>query len=250
MELKLSNLLSYWILDVQYPEKGTPAMTRRWPLWIVAFLVLLTMTGCGEKAKDQTAQATFEPSAEGVTCVYESAEGFAFVAAFRDTLAWVFLPEGTRALPRVPSASGARFNDGEVNLWTKGQDAILSRPGLGDQVFVNNPRQAVWEHAKLSGVDFRAVGNEPGWVLEIWGDGRILYTGDYGQTVLEFPRPEPTITQEPPRSTYTCRQGDHTLIITLEPGPCRDTMADEEFETRVTLQLDEKLLHGCGRPLH
>ena len=42
--------------------------------------------------------------------------------------------------------------------------------------------ESIWEDAKLSGVDFRAVGNEPGWVLEIRDSESIRFEYDYGQS--------------------------------------------------------------------
>lgn len=37
----------------------------------------------------------------------------------------------------------------------------------------NNRAEAIWEDAKLRGVDFRAVGNEPGWHLELTAGERL-----------------------------------------------------------------------------
>jgi uncharacterized membrane protein len=219
-------------------------------LLAILLLAPVLLTGCRDQAEPPAFTTDLTPADTELTCVYESADGFSFVAAFRDTVAWVFLPRQTVALPRVLSASGAKYSDGQIMLWSKGQDAILSRPGLDDLTVTNNPRKAVWEHAKLQGMDFRAVGNEPGWVLELWGDGRVVYRGDYGQTVLEFTRPEPVTTQDPPRTTYTCTGAGHELVITLELGPCQDTMADEQYETSVTLLVDGQELRGCGKALH
>jgi heat shock protein HslJ len=41
--------------------------------------------------------------------------------------AW--LAEGRRRLARVPAASGARYADGEVSVWNKGEELVLEREG-------------------------------------------------------------------------------------------------------------------------
>lgn len=217
----------------------------------LALLAAAWLAGCGKGDSRPAEFTTPSPAAAPeATCVYAGENGLSFTVAFRADTAWVFLPEGTRPLPHVVSASGAKYSDGQVMLWTKGNDAILSRHGLPDVTVRNNPQLAVWEHAKLSGVDFRATGNEPGWVLELWGDGRVVYRGDHGETLLEFPRPEPEIDRQAATTTYRCRNGQHELVVVLRPGPCQDSMADQEYETTVTLNVDGRSLSGCGRPLH
>jgi putative lipoprotein len=238
-------------------------MKRR--LLVLLAVALGAVAGCGEngdKAPGTSASLPpATPDSTAATAVYQGPEGFEVTAHFRDDHVWLLLPEGTVKLPHIPSASGAKYSDihysdttgqGEahVMLWTKGDDAILSRENRPELTLKNNRRLAVWEHARLTGVDFRAVGQEPGWVLEIRGDGRIVYTGDYGQSRLEFARPEPAESQDPPLTTYDCRSPGHRLVIAISPDPCQDTMSGEEFASTVSLSLDGRNLQGCGRALH
>ena len=113
-----------------------------------------------------------------------------------------------------------------------------------------DPRRSVWEHAKLEGVDFRAVGNEPGWLLEIRNGRSILLVSDYGARRDRFPAPEPRVETDAARTRYETREGDHRLTVVLEGRSCRDSMSGEAFETRVTVTLDDRTLRGCGRALH
>ena len=69
---------------------------------------------------------------------------------------------------------------------------------------------------------FRAVGQEPGWLLEISNGDEILLVSDYGST----------------RSSMPCVE------------PCTDSMSGEEFEVSVTIKQTNRKLQGCGRALY
>jgi uncharacterized membrane protein len=212
-------------------------------LWVVAF----PLVSCAESARTPAGQ--HRGATPDTTLVYQCADGLTFVAALRGDTAWAFLPSGTVALPHVAAASGARYAEGDVALWMKGEEATLELPESGPRSCRNDRRQAIWEHAKLSGVDFRAVGNEPGWHLEISPDS-IRLVGDYGERRAAFPTPEPRTDTVRSRSVYRTTSGGDTLEILLELGPCHDTMSGEAFETSVTLVLGDRTLRGCGRALH
>ena len=164
--------------------------------------------------------------------------------------AWLFLPGNTVAATHVPAASGAKYTDGEVTYWSHGDEASIEAPGFEAGECRNNRRAAIWEHAKLNGVDFRAVGNEPGWHLEIRRGRSIVFVTDYGQARYEFPAPELDEDRDRARAVYRTGDGDHELVVQLEGRRCLDTMADDEYETTVTVTLDGHEVRGCGRPLH
>ena len=185
----------------------------------------------------------------GQTFVYVCG-GNEFVARIEGDTAWLFAPSETVRLPRVRSASGAKFQGEHSMLWSKGEQAIVMVDGITHKDCRNDRRRAVWEDAKLRGADFRATGNEPGWVLEISERTRITYNGDYGATRLEL-RSDPPLENQAKRETrYAASDGIHHMTLVIESAPCRDTMSGESFSSRVTLNLDGRELHGCGRPLH
>ena len=221
---------------------------------LVVAVACAGLVGCGRKSEPLPEASGPTPSTRGesdpVTCVFESDSDLEFVARFQGQKAWVFLPAGTLVLDQVPAASGSRYSDGTLTLWTQGEEATLIRADQPDVNLRNNRNRAVWEHAKLNGVEFRAVGNEPGWVLEIWGYGRVLFVGDYGQTQYEFELPAPEIDKEARRTIYECAGREHELTIVITGTPCQDTMADQEYESTVMLTLNGKNFYGCGRALH
>ena len=60
-----------------------------------------------------------------------------------------------------------------------------------DESSINN----VWHKAKLRGVSFRAIGQEPGWLLEITTGTEILLVTDYGETRTAYQYAEPEVDQ-------------------------------------------------------
>jgi len=184
------------------------------------------------------------------TYVYECNENYSFVARIEVEKAWLFLPKKTVPLSHVPSASGAKYSDGQITFWSKGDEAFIEDGQETHRNCRNNRARAIWEHAKLGGVDFRAVGNEPGWYLELKKGGNSVFVADYGQRRFEFAAPAPMIDQQGRVATYRVQANEHELIIVLQGQRCRDSMSGEPFETTVTVILDDREYRGCGRPLH
>jgi len=103
-----------------------------------------------------------------------------------------------------------------------------------------------WGEARNAGVDFRGVGQEPGWMIDIHQQNRILLLLDYGESLTEFPLPTPTYPQEG-ATRYETQTGAHTLSVTIRRFPCEDVMSGERFPASVEIMIDERTLSGCGR---
>ena len=114
-------------------------------------------------------------------------------------------------------------------------------------VFDEYSIDSVWHKAKLRGVAFRAVGQEPGWLLEITNGIEILLVTDYGEQRTSYPYVEPIVHQEERRTEFIT--GDGGTIVEIRGLPCRDSMSGEEFEVSVTIKQTNKELQGCGRAL-
>jgi putative lipoprotein len=179
--------------------------------------------------------------------------GLTFTARHDPGGIFLFLPGETAWLPEAPAASGAKYSDGRTTFWSKGEEALVEHDGRTYRDCRNDRRRAVWEDAKLNGVDFRAVGNEPGWYLHVYDKGspeRIDFVTDYGRDYYTFPNVRRETRQTPPHTRYLAQIGAHRLEVTLEPGGCRDSMSGEPFETRVSVKLGNRAYTGCGRALH
>lgn len=216
---------------------------------------VLTFEGASEAG-------TMAPQPTGETFVFECAapsegEAFSFTARTGPGELAVWLPgrfaeEGTQerylVLGQVRAASGARYEGDGVVVWTRGADEALLE--VGGQTFTrctSNPQRAAWEEARRHGVDFRAVGQEPGWHLEIREGERIRFVYAYGEREAVVPAPEPI--QADGRTVYRAQTEAHDLTATITDEPCTDAMSGERFPATVTVTLDGQTYRGCGRPL-
>ncbi|MFH1724437.1 MAG: MliC family protein [Elusimicrobiota bacterium] len=182
---------------------------------------------------------------------YECESGKYIVADFmgRQDEVWLFLPGGTLRLKRARSASGARYVGEGAEFWSKGRTAtVRADDGVADRCR-EDPLSSRLESVKLSGKDFWASGNEPGWTLEI-GHGSILLVTDYGATRMEFPLLKPREDRERLMTVYLTGDGENSLEVTLRAGPCRDSMSGRRFGAAVALALNGERLTGCGQALH
>ena len=106
---------------------------------------------------------------------------------------------------------------------------------------------SVCDKARLRGVSFRAIGQEPGWLLEITTGIEILLVTDYGENRNSYPYAEPRVRQEERRTEYLLNNGD--LVIEIRDKPCMDSMSGERFSVSVKITTVQRTLEGCGRML-
>ena len=184
------------------------------------------------------------------TYVFECDGDYQFPVRIEGDKAWLFLPGKTVNLPQVPAGSGAKYSDGRMTFWSKGGEALLEAADDVRRNCRNNRFLAIWEHAKLNGVDFRAVGNEPGWHLEISRGRKLIFVSDYGQSRYEFATPEPVNDVKARTGTYRVRNSEHAIEVVISGQSCRDTMRGDPFESTVTVTLDGRSYNGCGKALH
>ena len=97
------------------------------------------------------------------------------------------------------------------------------------------------------GVDFRAVGNEPGWHLEIHLGDRMVFVGDYGELQLEVAAPVEEVLGGV--RIVSGADDSNELRVEIVQGACVDTMADESYPSQVVIQVDGRTYQGCGRDL-
>jgi len=207
-------------------------------------LCVFVMAGCAGKSTEPG-----DGRQDENVLVYRCPDGFMFTAAVRPYEAFVFLPKRTVWLTLAPSASGAKFAGEGVVYWSKGDEAMLAVPGETRQGCAVDWQATAWERAKFKGVQYRAVGNEPGWHLNIYPGERIVFVTDYGKSRHVFPLMEPEVDQERLVTVYETSNGEHRLRVVIEGSECMDDMSGEAFSTRATVTFDGRTYRGCGRGL-
>ena len=142
------------------------------------------------------------------------------------------------------TASGAPA--GALAFRRTGSVARLERPADPPRDCTRTDRASPWYDAYARGVRVRAVGNEPGWYVEI-GDGAapsLHAVLDYGSREVRLPQ----VLRTP--DGYAGRTPDGlTVRVRIEPGECRDVMSGEPFEARVGLDVGGHAYRGCGADL-
>jgi hypothetical protein len=96
--------------------------------------------------------------------------------------------------------------------------------------------------------DFRAVGQEPFWRLEI-AKGKEIRFIEVGRADAMTPVPMPKIDPETGARVYQAITEATELRVVIEPVPCTDVMSGNPFETTVTVTFNGRTYHGCGGAL-
>lgn len=216
---------------------------------LATFFLLVAAVACVGGGGDPAAREEVPESFEArFAYVFQCPDGEAFVTRFRGDSVQVEYEVDTFTLPHAISASGARYSDGTRVLWNKGTEALLETPTdtlAGCQaVGADDP----WEVARLLGYDFRAVGQEPGWLVEVTLGRRMHVLADYGE--IRFMTGEPTVEQSEAETVYRARGEETQVVLRIRDEPCQDIMSGEDFPAAATLELGDRVHQGCGRALH
>ena len=206
---------------------------------LLVFLFGLALGGC-------VASAPQLPS----TQVFDCEGGYRVVSRVEGQQHWLYLPSGKLHADLVRERSGINWVAGEVSFQQEKEEARLNIRGQSSRQCKPDLNATIWEDARFRGVEFRAVGNEPGWYLEI-DRTQIFYAGNYGRDTLHFPFRPPRVEGRSARTIYSSSAQGRSLDVQLEAGDCFDSMSGKHFNTRVTLSLDGGApRYGCGRVLN
>ena len=207
---------------------------------------LLAACGGAEVRSDNRGDFQPDPRPIGKTLVYECT-GMDFIARVGPGEMALWVEDRYLILSRVRSASGSRYQEGDVVFWQKGEEALLE---LGSRRYRDcrlNHARAPWEDARRRGVDFRATGNEPAWYLELQQGRHLLFVGNYGSERVLLPAPEAE--RAGPTRVYHATSEAHDLRLEITDEPCVDSMQGDSFPAQVLVHLDGRTYWGCGREL-
>ncbi len=141
------------------------------------------------------------------------------------------------ALRPEPVASGVKrvaVDDERTVLWTKGEAALLEIAGV---------RQAECRLLSEDKVEFRAVGNEPGWRLDVTARALVLLT-DGGDTRIVAPGP--LVEARAGLRHYRADSAEGEMSVTVVERLCVDSMSGMPHPAAVELSWQGQTLRGCG----
>nr|WP_295383318.1 YbaY family lipoprotein [Pseudoxanthomonas sp.] len=148
-------------------------------------------------------------------------------------------------LPHAVAASGARYADTAGNeFWTKGREGMLTLAGKKKLECSQTDEASPWDAARERGIAFRAVGNEPGWLVEVGaGKAPSLHAElDYGERKLDVAGAEATA------DGFRGRTRDGvTVALVATRKACQDDMSGQDFPATAELTVGDKTYRGCGR---
>ena len=217
-------------------------------LYALAICTVLAGCGGGDVRSSESAVVGYSQDQRplGKTMVYECS-GYEFIARLGPGEMAVWLEDRYLILSRVRSASGVKYEEGDTVFWSKGEEVslLVDRQRYSDCRLA--PQRVPWEDARRRGVNFRAVGNEPGWTVEIQRDRHLLFVGDYGMERVMIPDP----VDESHGSTriYYGKTQANELRIEIVDELCTDTMKADSFPSQVLVYINGTTLWGCGRDL-
>ena len=105
---------------------------------------------------------------------------------------------------------------------------------------------APWDEARARGVDFRAVGNEPAWTMDVYSDSLVVVTTNYGADTVSAPAPAVAGSA----FSFESATDAGAVLVDVAGTPCTDSMSGESFASTVTVMVGETTYRGCGRMLN
>lgn len=182
--------------------------------------------------------------------VFECENDYTFTVKFVPEKAYVFQEKTHISLPKAASLEENLYSDGKTVFRFRGEQASLEMAKQHYHICQNNPTKAIWATAKLNGVDFRALGYDPEWILEIKEFNKIRFITQHGNGLYEFKTPHSVIDYQTKQISYSTHSINHTLEILLQDKPCTDTVNNIIYETTVFVGMDGLGYHGCGKALY
>jgi uncharacterized membrane protein len=209
---------------------------------VAALAVTLAAVGC------RSAPAAFGPSAPLRAQVFACTEGPTFTLTRPPDAAGsieMALDGSRRRMLQVRSASGTRYADGPVSVLTRSYEATLERHGRTYQCREDRQR-SIDEDARVRGVDFRAVGHDPGWTLEVLAE-RLEFLGGYELAMVSTPRPASRPAPATGETVYSAATEAHRIVVYVRESECLDVPSGRLFEARVEVELNGTAYRGCGQ---
>lgn len=107
----------------------------------------------------------------------------------------------------------------------------------------------VWKKARSEGIQFRAVGNEPGWLIEIRDDQMIKFINDYGDLEIKAPVDDLWLGPAGEDKIYYVENDVIQFQVIIMKKTYQDTISGENFPYQVRVVFPSKSYVGGGKLL-
>ncbi|MGE6606032.1 MliC family protein [Halomonas sp. NPDC076908] len=237
--------------------------TLKTRIWAIAAMGLaMTLTGCAASPSAETTaanQATldnrapflpsslFPGSASHFTAWHcePARQNLVTATNANDLRLWSL--HGAWRLPQAVVASGARYQDGEISFWNRGDQALVETP-RGQLQCSQAEQRAALTRAERPGVMFFGRGNEPGWSVALAHDTPTLtIETNYGEERIQLPYMVSVMDNDAGRVVIENGDVEPFFRVRIEAGACFDNMSGEPFPARVTLSYGGEQYSGCGQ---
>ncbi|HEX9208545.1 MAG TPA: hypothetical protein VF851_09925, partial [Steroidobacteraceae bacterium] len=108
--------------------------------------------------------------------------------------------------------------------------------------------ESLVEDARVRGVIYRALGNEPGWTLEIGPQAQLDWITNYGTERVRFTESKVTVSADGLTRVYTAGQGENSITVTVRPERCVDD-GDIAYDYTAVVEFGGTTLRGCASRL-
>ncbi|WP_240618290.1 COG3650 family protein [Halomonas heilongjiangensis] len=169
------------------------------------------------------------------------------VTAHPDDELRLWSAHGAWRLQPAVVARGARYQQGELSFWNKGEEAVVESP-TGRLACQAHIKRTALTRRDRPDVMFHARGNEPGWMASLpSNEAEIDLLLDYGDRQLTLPYRVTTLDNGEGRVILASGRADTPFELRIEGQACFDDMSGEPFPARVTLTIDGETYRGCGQ---
>ncbi|HEX6120107.1 MAG TPA: META domain-containing protein [Dongiaceae bacterium] len=124
-------------------------------------------------------------------------------------------------------------------------DTLALTSDAGARIMFRREEAASLQDARARGIDFRAAGQEPAWIVELKLGDHITAMLDYGSTSLVLPAPSGEAEADGTEVYNATTDTDH-LVLSIKSKICLDAMSGEPHPSTVELTVNDKAYRGCG----
>ncbi len=197
-----------------------------------------------------THQSHLKPVTAAISRVFQCGD---FVFGTRTGIGEIalYLPEEVMVLSQIRSASGVRYQDGDTLFWMKQDQAMLSYQGTFYRQCLRNTEREARDPIERRPVDFRAVGQQPTWLMEVVSGHNLNLITEYGQKRVQIFEPE--MKQESGKIIFRGKDDKNRVSASVRQSQCQLKALEENVATppkiwsqKVSVWWNGQHYEGCG----